>query len=287
MVRIPLRVLLLTGLVVAGCASATRLFPRALPPIASGELRLPGKIVWRDLVTADLAGARTFYGGVFGWRFEQVGDAYLLARNGDRLVGGIAELGATSDGSQWLPQIAVADVAQSAAAVRQSGGRILLGPLSLPGRGELVVASDPQGAIFGMIHTAAGDPADVPPGEGDWLWSELWVADPSAAATFYIPLFNYAPGTQQVEGRPYYFFKTAGGRARAGLVRKPDPQLGNAWVSYVRVADVDAVVARASRFGGRVLLAPSPEVRKGRIAILADPGGAGVLVQEWPMRGAS
>jgi hypothetical protein len=58
-------------------------------------------------------------------------------------------------------------------------------------------------------------------------------------------------------------------------------------VSYVRVGDVDAVVARATQFGGRVLFAPSPDVRKGSVAIIADPGGAGLLVQEWPIGGAS
>jgi hypothetical protein len=286
MIRIRLRVLLLAAVAVAGCASAAQLLPGSLPPIATGEARLPGKIVWRDLVTPDLAAARTFYGGVLGWEFDTITDGYVMVRNGDRLVGGMAQLSAASDGSQWLPHIAVADVEQSAEAVRRSGGKILLGPLSVPGRGEVVVARDPQGAIFGMMHTAAGDPPDLPPRHGDWLWSELWTADRKAAAAFYFPLFMYAPGQQELDGTRYLYFKS-GGKARAGMVEKPDPTVGNAWVSYVRVADVAAVVARAPRFGGRVLFAPSPEVRRGSIAMLADPGGAGVLVQEWPMRGAS
>ena len=54
MIRFPLR-LVVTACLLAGCASAARLMPSSLPPIASGNARLPGKIVWRDLVTADLA----------------------------------------------------------------------------------------------------------------------------------------------------------------------------------------------------------------------------------------
>ena len=283
MIRFPVR-LVVTACLLAGCASAARLMPSSLPPIAAGNVRLPGKIVWRDLVTADREGAQRFYGGVFGWQFEKVTDDYVLARNGDRLVGGIAAL--SSAGSQWLAQIAVSDVEQAAAAAQRTGGKILLGPLALPGRGEVVVVRDPQGAVFGMIHTSEGDPPDVAPADGDWLWSELWVSNAQQAAGFYFPLFNYTPGTQVVNGRQYTYFKS-GGKARGGLVPKPDAQLGNAWVSYVRVADVDAVVARAPQFGGRVLLAPTPDVRKGSVAILGDPGGAGVLVQEWPIRGES
>jgi hypothetical protein len=284
MVRLPLR-FLLAGLLVAGCASASRFFV-SVPPIASGGYRLPGKIVWHDLVTADIASAQQFYGGVFGWRFEPITSGYVVARNGDRLVGGIATLGSATAGSQWLPQISVADMTAATAAVRKGGGSVLLGPFHLRRRGQVAVVRDPQAAIFGMIQAADGDPADAPAQDGDWLWHEVWATDPQAAAKFYFPLFGYTPGTAEINGKPYLYFKSAG-KARGGVVPKPDPNVGNAWVSYVRVADVDAVVARVSQFGGRVLFAPTPDVRQGSVAVIADPGGAGLLVQEWPIGGAS
>jgi hypothetical protein len=277
---------LLAAAVFAGCASSARLFLSA-PPIASGGQRLPGKIVWHDLVTADLAGAQRFYSGLFGWRFETVTSGYVVARNGDRLVGGIAALDSAAAGSQWLPQIAVTDIAASTEAVRQHGGTVLLGPFDLRGRGRVAVVKDPQAAIFGLIQTAEGDPPDTTPQAGDWLWHEIWIDDPRAAARFYFPVFNYAPGTATLNGKPYLYVKSAGGKARAGLVQKPDENLGNAWVSYLRVADVDAVVARVPALGGRVLFAPSPDVRKGSVAVIADPGGAGLLLQEWPIEGGA
>jgi hypothetical protein len=45
-----------------------------LPPIAdSANLEHhPGKIVWADLVTPDLAAAERFYGGLFGWSFRDI-----------------------------------------------------------------------------------------------------------------------------------------------------------------------------------------------------------------------
>lgn len=286
MIRTRLRLLLAAAVLVAGCASASSLF-RSAPPIASGGQRLPGKIVWHDLVTADLAGAQQFYAGLFGWRFETVSGGYVVAYNGDHLVGGIAALDSAAAGSQWLPQIAVTDIAASTETVRQHGGTVLLGPFELRGRGQVAVVKDPQAAIFGLIQTADGDPPDATPQVGDWLWHELWVDDPRAAARFYFPLFSYAPGTATLGGKPYLYVKSAGGKARAGVLQKPDPNLGNAWVSYVRVSDVDAVVARVPQLGGRVLFAPSPDVRKGSVAVVADPGGAGLLVQEWPIEGGA
>jgi hypothetical protein len=48
------------------------------------------------------------------------------------------------------------------------------------------------------------------------------------------------------------------------------------------VADPAAAAARAESLGGRILLAPSPEVREGTIAIVADPSGAILALQKWP-----
>ena len=45
-------------------------------------------------------------------------------------------------------------------------------------------------------------------------------------------------------------------------------------------ADVAAVTNKARTLGGSVLMAPNAEVRNGRVAILADPSGAGFVVQE-------
>jgi hypothetical protein len=54
----------------------------------------PGKMVWADLVTPDLAAAEKFYGGLFGWTFQHVraGEVnYAVVLLGGRPIGGIAE----------------------------------------------------------------------------------------------------------------------------------------------------------------------------------------------------
>ncbi|MDP4726257.1 MAG: hypothetical protein NWS07_03115, partial [Desulfobacterales bacterium] len=49
----------------------------------------------------------------------------------------------------------------------------------------------------------------------------------------------------------------------------------------VAVADVDATVNKAKALGGNVLMAPTVTVRNGTVAVIADPNGAGFVVQEW------
>ena len=51
----------------------------------------------------------------------------------------------------------------------------------------------------------------------------------------------------------------------------------------MRVANPAAVVAKVEGLGGQVLLKPDPGHREGTVAIIADPTGAEVAVQKWPI----
>ena len=59
---------LLTG---PGAAFAA---PIDFPPLTDGATaaHLPGKVVWADLVTPNLAGAEAFYTGLFGWNIREI-----------------------------------------------------------------------------------------------------------------------------------------------------------------------------------------------------------------------
>src|SRR5262245_28970495 len=55
----------------------------------------PGRFVWRDLLTKDVAAARKFYGDLFGWKFENTkrGDRpYVLARSANMPIAGIVDI---------------------------------------------------------------------------------------------------------------------------------------------------------------------------------------------------
>src|SRR6185436_9790275 len=90
----------------------------AVPPLTtvSGSPRLPGKFVWADLVTDDVAAARKFYSGLFGWSFRDLG-GYVVVANDDRPLGGIFHRPRPADRPQavprWFGYISVRSVAQA------------------------------------------------------------------------------------------------------------------------------------------------------------------------------
>lgn len=268
--------ILLGVMLLAACA--TRL--PELPVIGTPGTSLPGKVVWHDLVTPDLEKSRSFYGELFGWRFEELSDGYLLARNDGRPVAGMARLDAGQRISHWLPLVSVTDIASAQEATRAANGTIVLKAFQLRGRGQVAVLKDPQGAAFGVLQSSHGDPDDRVPALNAWMWNEIWTGDVAGAVAYYDRLFNYEQASAVVGNASYEYLKRDG-KPRVGLLAKPDPQIGNTWLCYLRVADVAAVTDKARALGGTVLMAPNSKVRNGSVAILADPNGAGFVVQEW------
>jgi len=112
-------------------------------------VQVPSKpIVHLELHTGDLAGARAFYAGLFGWRPERIEtasgsyEALDLARG---LGGGIVECPVPR--SLWLPYVEVDDVAEATNRARSSGASILLPPREGPGGWRSVVATQAGGEI--------------------------------------------------------------------------------------------------------------------------------------------
>jgi len=116
-----IRLLIATScaLLLVACATTNINLP-SITESPTGE-RLPGKIVWHDLLTNDPAASKRFYGELFGWEFEGVSSlaglgsdtAYTLIRHNGRLIGGMIDtkaLNNRTDISQWVVVMSVADV---------------------------------------------------------------------------------------------------------------------------------------------------------------------------------
>jgi predicted enzyme related to lactoylglutathione lyase len=119
--------------------------PRA--SIGAQLVNTPGALTWNDLVTSDPEPAAEFYGRVFGWTTEELPNAggYRVIKNGDRSNGGIMP---SEGGPQsWVPYFGHEDVNRLLEEVPARGGKVLNGPISMPG-GAIGVISDPQGAVF-------------------------------------------------------------------------------------------------------------------------------------------
>ena len=269
----------------AGCASTP-----PWPAVAEGETSksIPGRWIWAELFTSDVTRAQKFYGSVFGWQFETRGTSekpYILIRNEGRPVAGMVRHPA-ADGdvlqSRWVGLLSVADVDATTNGIRKAGGTVLLDPLTLRGRGKVALVADREGARFGVLASESGDPPDMMPDPGSWLWHELWAGSADSAAAFYKETVGYSiKPTGRARGKIEQHL-VAGGFPRAGIIEYSADGLPSAWLHYIRVDDVHAAVERVKKAGGTVLISPSREFRRGRAAVIVDPLGAPLGIAEWP-----
>jgi predicted enzyme related to lactoylglutathione lyase len=272
---------LLTAILLLFAASAcTTTEVSRMADLPLSDKPLVGKFVWHDLITDDVKQARQFYGVVMGWSYEATthpngGDYTLITLDG-QFVGGMVELADPPDAdySRWLPYVSVADVDQAAAFTQESGGDTVAGPQDLASIGRVAAIHDPQGAVIGLLRSDVGDPDDsVEPMPGMVIWNELLASDVASALAFYQGLAGYRV---KVEERPLgqYYDLRAGGYDRAGVMQRPVDDVEPIWLTHFGVADVVSATGRATQAGGTVLLAPTPKVRDGRMALIRDPAGA-------------
>jgi predicted enzyme related to lactoylglutathione lyase len=242
-------------------------------------------MVWHDLVTTDLEGAKHFYGLLFGWTFrdyETRRGRYAVQSLDGEPVGGILQPrgGTAENSSQWVTYFSVDSVDGATQAAVGRGAQVALRPEDIPGRGRAALLVDPEGAPFALLRSTGGDPPAREPPVGAWLWVELWSRSPEAAGRFYGGLFDLQPQAFEAAGTPYDVL-TRGDYSYAGLIEAVDDVQPN-WLPVVRVANAVAIATRAAALGGRVVLSPSDAAPPGSAAIIVDPSGAAVGVQVWP-----
>jgi len=272
---------------VAGTASAA---DRYWPPIVdppTGQYT-PGRWVWGDLVTSDVAAAADFYGKVFGWTFETYGgeddrETYTLVLSNGLPIGGMVFDQRAKNGdvpsARWIGLVSVPDVAAAAAAVSANGGKVVVAPRSLGERGETAVFQDPEGVPFGAVRSKHGDPADYLGDVNEWAWLDLWTADVTRATEFYRAVVGYEIYPVQLHELRRGAHLVSGGYARAGVMQKNDPQTSAVWLPYVRVMDAKLAAEAARAAGGKVLREPA-DVGGAVVAVIVDPTGAPVGVAQ-------
>jgi uncharacterized protein len=274
----------------AAAASPAVATPPPMPALIQPptQERHVGKVVWVQLVTPDLAAAKAFYGGLFGWTFRDIGAAdYAEADLAGHPVGGLFQRPIKPGEHRqpaWLGYISTADADATTRTALAHGAKLLFGPHDVPDLGRDAVLADPQGAVFAVLTSSTGDPPDVLPDPGAWIWSSLITSDPDAAAGFYQTLFDYEVFELPSEHGAEHLLLSSGNYARvsvnsipAGAVN-PRPH----WLNYVRVDDAVATAAKVVALGGRVLVQPRADRQGGKVAVVVDPQGALFGLLEWP-----
>jgi predicted enzyme related to lactoylglutathione lyase len=242
----------------------------------------PGTPNWVDLTTPDLEGALRFYGGLFGWEFEDAGEAsghyHQALLQGTRVAGIGPNQPGTPPAAFWTTYFSGRDVEAQAEAVREAGGEVLFGPLDVFDQGRMLAGRDPSGALFGIWEPRAHVGAGLVNQHATVSWNELIGNDVDTSTRFYGAVFghDFAELPDVPPGVAYRLLQVDG--AIAGGISGMGGDTAPYWRTYFAVDDLDAAVERVRELGGEVReVTDSPY---GRYALNRDPqGGVFAVIQ--------
>lgn len=132
----------------------------ARPPGLAEAPPAIGDVSWHELVTTDVAAASAFYATLFGWEpagehdMGPGGPYRMFGRNGRALGGMYLRPADATAPPNWLVYFRVANASAAAAVVKVKGGKVLNGPMDVPGGGRIAQCLDPQGAAFALHEQA-------------------------------------------------------------------------------------------------------------------------------------
>jgi uncharacterized protein len=241
--------------------------------------RRPGTPCWVSLMVHGLAATQDFYRALFGWDFvpgpQQLGP-YVRALIDGKEVAGIGQLPPDRHlPIAWTTYMASDDVDETAEQIRACGGTVGVGPLDAADAGRLAIASDPEGAVFGVWQAAAHTGTALFGTHGTPVWNELVTRETSSVSKFYQSVFGYE--VEPVVSADFDYvtlhLDTRPVASLHGVGHSLPRDKGSHWMTYFEVEDTDEAAATIVDLGGHVLQAPR-EGASGRQAMVADPEGA-------------
>ena len=114
---------------------------------------------------------------------------------------------------------------------------------------------------------------------GTFYWNELMTRDVERAKKFYAETLAWTFEAMSVGSGPTYWVIKLAYEPVGGIFDISAPEFGSvpeSWMAYIAVDDVDARVAKAIKAGGKLMKPIFDIPGVSRIAILMEPGGAGV-----------
>jgi predicted enzyme related to lactoylglutathione lyase len=116
----------------------------------------PQHVSWNELYTSDLEAAKAFYAKHFDFEFNSsmpMGDMgdYCFIDHGGEGIGAVMKKPPHVPVNGWNYYIRVADIEVAKAAVETAGGKVINGPMQVPGGDWIINGMDPQGAAFALV----------------------------------------------------------------------------------------------------------------------------------------
>lgn len=243
-----------------------------------------GTFSWVDLATTDAASAKKFYGGLFGWTFDDMpagpGSTYSMCKLGGKRVCALYTMGREMQGvpPNWTSYVTVDDVDATTKKAAANGGTIIKDAFDVMDVGRMSLVQDPSGAVLALWQAKKHHGADVKNEPGALTWNEVFTTNVDAAGKFYAQTLGWK--TEAVDmGKmgTYTLFQNAGEKNNAGGMMAMPPNMKGVpshWLAYFQVTDCDASTKKVGELGGKVMMPPMDIPNIGRFSIVQDREGA-------------
>jgi predicted enzyme related to lactoylglutathione lyase len=238
-----------------------------------------GAPIWIDLTTSDLDRAQDFYGTVFGWTFESAGPEYggyvNAAKDGHQVAGLMANRPEFGSPDKWATYFHTAEINATMSAVTAAGGAACMGPMEVPAKGHMALATDPACGLFGLWQPLEHRGFEVIGEAGAPVWHQLTTRDFRAAVDFYREVFGWR--TEDVSDTDEFRYTTAvfDGQQLLGVMDGAGflPEgVASTWTIFFGAEDVDKTLRVIAEKGGAVVQ-PAEDTPYGRLAAATDPMG--------------
>lgn len=245
-----------------------------------------GQFSWAELGTTSSDAAKKFYGGLFGWTFDDMPAGpdmvYTMNKLGNHRASALYKMGKEMQGvpPHWLSYITVDDVDAITAKAKQNGAKAMKEPFDVMDVGRMSVLTDPTGAHFALWQPKKHNGAEIWNEPGAVTWNELMTSNVDQAGKFYASTFGWK--TQAMDMGPmgtYTIFSKDGTKegGRGGMMAIPPNMKGvpSHWLTHFAVKDADTSAKKATELGGKLIVPPTDIPGNiGRFAVVQDPQGA-------------
>jgi predicted enzyme related to lactoylglutathione lyase len=243
-----------------------------------------GTFSYVELGTTDAASAKKFYGGLFGWTFDDTPAGpdmtYTICKLGTETACALYKMGKEMQGvpPHWLSYVTVDDVDAITKKAVSNGGKAMKEPFDVMDYGRMSVLTDPTGATLALWQPKTHIGSTVMMEPGALCYNELYTTNVDAAGKFYVQTLGWKTESMDMGAMgTYTLFKRDGATSNVGGMMAMPPNMKGVpsnWLAYFLVTDCDASAKKAGELGGKVMMPPMDIPKIGRFAVIQDPQGA-------------
>lgn len=242
-----------------------------------------GTPCWADAMFPDLEAAKSFYGELLGWTFDEASEEYgyyTQARSGDKIVAALTpQMPGVEGPAAWNLYFATQDATATAAKIRDNGGALTMDPMTVGEFGTMVTAQDPSGVHFSVWQAASHEGFEKIGEPGSYAWADLITRDVDRADRFFPEVFPFEVQRMKHEAVDFHLWNI-GGKPVLGRMKMTDdfPPDTPPYINvHFAVDNCDDAVATVTKLGGQVTSA-AMDSPFGRFASVTDQQGAAFTV---------